>query len=507
MNDRRQLAGYAGYVAIVAGALALVLYAVRASLDPVVLIAAALAVVAVVAWVVLDWERVRQSLSGRQVKYGSSSVLLTLSFIGIICLGNVVSNRFYRRIDTTVGGRYSLSPQTVQVLASVTDTVEVYSFFDPEDTRKANFENLLEEYRHRQPLLTYTVVDIDAQPALARQLEVTTAGVIVFVHGDRTQKVYGVEEQDITGGILRVLRDTEPIVYWVTGHQERDPQSYDSGGYSTIGAALTDEGYTVTPLNLAAGEALPTDAAVIVVASPRDALTADEATRLTGYVQGGGRVLLLNDPGLPDVGAEVLALFGLQWDNDLVIDPEQSLMGTVGAPLVSAYPYTEITSQMQGLTTFYPYSRSLKAGGETLPEGMTVSPVVMSGPNSWGETDLAASTPTNDPNTDLAGPLNLCMSGEDTNTGARIVACGDSDFASDQVFQNFSGTGNGDLFLNSVNWLAEDENLISIRTQPTEDRTVMLTPQQGRAVQVVTIVLMPLAVAAVGVSVWWRRRA
>jgi hypothetical protein len=181
-------------------------------------------------------------------------------------------------------------------------------------------------------------------------------------------------------------------------------------------------------------------------------------------------------------------------------------MGNVSYPLVNRYGSSPITQDMQGLTTFFPVARSLEIA-QQLPQNVTVQALVQTGPNSWGEKDLTKSPPTYDPSTDIKGPLTLMVTIEDSTAKARIAAIGDSDFASDQTFQTFQGSGNGDLFLNTVSWLAAEEELITIRPKQPAQATVLMTPEQGRAVQLFTVVLMPLSVALAGAAVWWRRRS
>jgi len=502
----RQYASYASYLAAASLALALILFALQRRPGPLTVALAVLALLSGLVWLYLDWDRVLASLRGRQAKYGSSSVLLTLSFLGIVVLANVVSNRYYHRFDTTAGQRFSLSPQTLKVLADTKEPIEVYGFFAANDTRKSEFEDLFTEYLHRCRQLHYQSVDPDVQPALAKQLGASGTGVVIFVRGNQKQKIYTYQEQDITSAILRVDRNDQPKVYFVTGHQERDSQGTQPGDYSLIAKAMQDEGYQVAPLNLASGQAMPTDARVIILASPRQALTSDEEKRLTDYVNGGGRLLLLSDPGEPAPLPGLLAKYGVTWDDDVAIDPDASLMGNVSYPLVNRYGSSPITQDMQGLTTFFPVARSLEIA-QQLPQNVTVQALVQTGPNSWGEKDLTKSPPTYDPSTDIKGPLTLMVTIEDSTAKARIAAIGDSDFASDQTFQTFQGSGNGDLFLNTVSWLAAEEELITIRPKQPAQATVLMTPEQGRAVQLFTVVLMPLSVALAGAAVWWRRRS
>jgi len=85
----------------------------------------------------------------------------------------------------------------------------------------------------------------------------------------------------------------------------------------------------------------------------------------------------------------------------------------------------------------------------------------------------------------------------------RIVAIGDSDFASNAYL---GVEGNRDLFMNTVNWLAQQENLISIRPRDPADRRLTLTAAQFTMMFWLSIVLVPGLVMGTGVYTWWRRR-
>ena len=123
--------------------------------------------------------------------------------------------------------------------------------------------------------------------------------------------------------------------------------------------------------------------------------------------------------------------------------------------------------------------------------------------------------------TDKKGPVSLgvAVSGPATNAPApkdppkpgetpkqveaRIVAIGDADFASNAAL---GVQGNRDLFLNAVNWLAQQENLISIRAKDPEDRRITLTADQERRIFYLTVLIVPGLILLAGVQTWWRRR-
>ena len=138
---------------------------------------------------------------------------------------------------------------------------------------------------------------------------------------------------------------------------------------------------------------------------------------------------------------------------------------------------------------------------------------------SWGETarkeDGTFADAEYTPNEDAPPPVSLAVAVELSNqeessadepkeTKTRIVTVGDADFASNYFFDT---TGGGDLFLNAVNWLTLEEDLIAIRPVDPNERTLRF-PTRGEAafVQIASIFLIPLIIFLVGLVVWWRRR-
>ena len=77
------------------------------------------------------------------------------------------------------------------------------------------------------------------------------------------------------------------------------------------------------------------------------------------------------------------------------------------------------------------------------------------------------------------------------------------DFVSN-IFLDFSG--NRDLFLNTVNWVAGDESLISIRPKTYKQGKLTITKKQANVIFFFTVVMMPAVIFISGIAIWWRRR-
>jgi len=461
---------------------------------------------------------VRAAVTGRQARYGSNAVIMSVAFLGIIALLNFLGVRHAKRIDLTAEKKFSLSAQTTQVLANLKAPIHVTAFFQQTNNRRQDAEDLLKEYAARTDKFTYEFVDPDLKPALARQFQITSYGTLVFQRGDKKQNIFGLQEQDFTSAIIKVSRDQSPVVYFVTGHQERDPKSSAQGGYSQISGLLQKDNYTVKSLNLAVTNTVPSDAAVVVLAAPQLPLVNEELQRLTDYVDKGGNLLVMSDPKLPDPLGDLLTKYGVAFRNDAVIDPSSSFFGDVGSPLVSHYPFHQITKDMGGLTSFFPLARSLNLPADK-PADVLVTPLIQTSPDSWGETDFQNQKVRFDNGKDTKGPLTIAAviekggsnapatNGKTQAPKARLIVIGDSDFVSNGVLQSVRGAfGNTDLFLNAINWLSEEETLISIRPKPPAQHSLILTRPQSNFIFVVTTILIPTLVLILGGVIWWRRR-
>jgi ABC-type uncharacterized transport system involved in gliding motility auxiliary subunit len=356
-------------------------------------------------------------------------------------------------------------------------------------------------------LLQVEYVDPDQKPALARQLGISSSGVLVFQRGSKKQESYAIDEQDITSNILKVSQDVQKAVYFTVGHGERDPEGYDAANYSQIKAILERDNYLVKTLNLATvTDTLPSDVAVLVVAGPRGPFAPQEAQRLGDYLEKGGKVMVLADPTV-DLGLdEVLARWGIALRNDVVIDPVASFFGDVATPLVSRYRFHTITKDLGGLSTFFPLARSISATVSLT--NTTVTTLFETSAGAWGETDLENRQASLDEGKDTKGPLALGVAAERTEgQRGRLVVFGDADFPSNNGLSVRGTVGNADLFRNAINWLAEEESLIAIGPKAPEYRRIRpLTPGEQRLLFYSTVILLPLAVLIIGGAVWWSRR-
>lgn len=475
----------------------------------------ALGVVLLIAFLGTSSGAVKRSVTGRQARYGSNAAAMVVIFIVIVGLVNFVASRNPQRFDLTKTGTYTLSPQTIEVLQKLKDPVKVVGFFQGTDQRQTEANDLLKEYTYRSDKLKVEFVDPDVKPSVARQYGLQGAqdyGTIVFQQGDRKQKVTSAGEQEFTSALLKLTLNQQKKVYFLTGHGEPQIDGSDQGSFSDAKKALEDDGYVVSSLNLATASKVPTDTTVLAISDPEKSFLDNEKKAIADYLDTGGKALVLADPRNPAGIDDVVAKWGVTIGRGIVLDPASSLQGNPEVPVVARYGFSQITKGMTAMTLF-PLSTSVTRAQET-PKGLSVNSILQTTEESWLETD--PSVGRFDPGVDPKGPLDLGVTIEQTpdvttTTGvaqppspkARLVVIADVDFATNQFFP---ALGNKDLFVNSVNWLAEDEQLISIRPKLPEDNQVYLTGSQKNIVLYSSMIFLPALVIAAGAIVWWRRR-
>ena len=480
-------------------------------------------------YIISQWREIGQSFSGRQARFGTLAVASVLIVLAILAGINYLSTKHNRRWDLTGAKQFSLSDQTKKVLADLKEPVKVRVFARSDEFQK--FRDRLDQYTYQSKLLSTEYIDPEKKPGVAQQYGVTTLGTVVFDYKGRTEKATSDGEQELTNALIKVVLGRQPKVYFTLGHGEKDTTSADRSGYNGINGALASDNFVVGKIVLAQQTAVPADADVLIIAGPKTDFLAPEIDMLKAYLKRGGKMLVMLDPVIkadqpqPTGLQALLKDWGIEAGNDLVLDVSGAgrLIGTdESVPVAASYPSHPITENFQ-LLTAYPLARSMSPvqGGTN---GHTAQTLVETSTNSWAETNLKSLTggePAKLDEGDKKGPVSLAVAvaapaeaaplptdapkpGETPKPiESRVVAFGDSDFASNAAL---GVQGNRDLFLNSVNWLAQQENLISIRTKDPEDRRITLTADQERVIFYLTVLILPGLVLLLGVQTWWRRR-
>ncbi len=489
----------------------------------------------VLVYVASQWRDIADFYKGRGARYGTAAIVSILAFAGILAAINYLAARQNKRWDLTANQVYSLSDQTIKILQTLDAPVK-FTVFDRELTHDG-YRDRLDAYTYQSSQATAEYVDPEKNPLRARAAQIQSLGTVLIEYKDRTERVSNVNEQELTNALIKAITGETRSVYFTQGHGEKDPTSGEqAGGYSAIASALSTDNYGVEKLVLVQAQTVPDDATVVIIAGPQTDFLQPEIDALQAYLARGGKVLALIDPrdDVSKPGTPLLDAFLRDWGFDIgsniVVDASGigQLLGTdASVPVATNYPAHAITLNFQ-LMTAYPLARSVDAveGGVN---GRFPQSLVQTSAQSWAEADIAGLTSSgrvelNPEKGDIPGPISLAAAVSAPATDApapapdaeqaedeadkpkpesRVVVVGDSDFASNGVL---GVQGNRDFFMNAVNWLAQQENLIAIRPREPEDRRLTLTADQQSRIFLLSVLLLPGLVFAAGVYSWYGRR-
>jgi ABC-type uncharacterized transport system involved in gliding motility auxiliary subunit len=324
--------------------------------------------------------------------------------------------------------------------------------------------------------------------------------------GERIERPKQTDEQAMVNAILKVTRDKLKRVCFTKGHDERSISDTDNSGYALVDGQLKNENYETKEINLATSAQVPAECEVLVVAGPKKSLLAEESASIGKYLDGGGKVFLLLEPNTdPQIG-DVLNAWNIKLGNDIVLCGPQTGLNTV-MPVVLEYPEHPITKDLRRAQTVYPEARSVKTG-DSAAAGIQTTEILKTLEGTWGETqltELKGQEPKYEAGKDIEGPVSIGVAASKKvgDKESRLVVIGDSGFAANGSIR---WGANGSMFFNSVNWLAQDEDLISIRPKSTTSRSLIMTEAQQTTFWWLAVMFMPLGAVGAGAYIWWNRR-
>jgi len=456
--------------------------------------------------IVLGFEGILKFFSRRSSQLGTNTTILALAVLVILGLLNFVSYRHHKRFDLTSEKLYTLSDQTKKVVGGLTQDITIVRFAK---TPLDQLNGLMTEYKNLSPHIKFENVDPTEKPDVAKEYGATRMGDVIVAAGPRHQPLEpGVDgayaEQDITATIMKVTRNSVKMVCFVNGHGEKSLAESGAQGYSLVDQGLHKEGYNTNSINLVKENGVPDSCDIVVIAGPTQGYFAQEASLVGKYLDSGGKVLIEIDPETDPKLDDIFQAWNISVGKNVVVDASGvgRLFGTgPGTPLVVDYGDSPITKNLQGGMTFFELARTVSIADKAKSDPQAVE-LLKTSERSFTIPKLVREVKF-DPKT--AGPLSLGVAASRSagDKSARLVVIGNSAFPENQWL---GLQRNGDLFFNTIDWLAQDENLISIRPKPATARRITLTEGQMAALQWFELLFLPGFVILVGVSIWWKHR-
>lgn len=429
-------------------------------------------------------------------------------------------------LDTTGNGRYSLAPQSLQVLqalpddlAALPDSVDVdhlmvYAFYQRLDPVRDITEALLKSCSHATPAFRFQVVDPETDLDLVRRFDVKVDRTIVISAGERSASVLQPQESTLINAVYRLVSGKRTKIDFLMGHGEHRFDSGERSGYSVCGGIMGAQGYQLSPLFLGENPVVPPDCDVVLVAGPRTEPDPRELAALDDHLLRGGSILALFDPPTPSRWAEWMAgkRVGLTGGVMVSADRADEEYGVSARTIVVGDGYGDhvVSRPLRGVATVFPLIQPLAEIGR--PDSTIAGAVLLlSSDLTWAETDPAtmfSGKPTFDRGHDVPGPLPLAMALEISPDATRavkgrMVVVGNSEFISNA---NINLGANRDLLLNALAWLAQEKALIQLRGRDPLNQPVVLGREGRRLATWGSSLGWPFFVGSLAVVIMLRHR-
>ena len=451
-------------------------------------------------------------------------VVLLLTITGMLAW---LSEHYRLSWDWTAAGRNTLTEPSRTLVQRLDDPIEITAYVREDPLIRRSVLQLVERYQRYKSDIRLRFVNPDQVPDEVRARNISADGEMVISYRQREEHAKTATEEALTTALERLARaDTRWITY-VSGHGERDlvgTASYDLG---ELGEQLLRQGFKLHELTLAEAGEVPAQAAVLLVSPGLESLPAEEVGAVLRYVEQGGNLLWLAEPG-PKRGMEPVAdALGIAFEAGVVVDPTTRVLG-ISHPAfvpVSAYPTHPVTENLE-LMTVFPRAAGI---AWVQPQGWRTRGILSTGLRAWSETgDLEGELRFNG-DADVSGPLDIGIAMQRTlaandertadtsprvdgveprsrkpkTTEQRVIVIGDGDFLSNA----YLGSGaNLALALNIFNWLANDETLIDIPVRNAPDQDFELSHTSAVLIRIGTMFGLPALLLGTGYFIWRRRR-
>ena len=445
-------------------------------------------------------EATRKRRLQQMVHHGLFVVLLLL----LTALLAHLAREYRVEHDLTSSHRNTLSAAALDVLGRLDGPVSVTAYALARDARgdylHRRIEEFLRPYQRAKPDIALTLIDPREQPKAAAAAGVRGPVELVVEYKRRSERLVEFNEQAFTNVLTRLARGAERLVLWLDGHGERKLNGASNHDLGEFGRQLEHKGFRLNSLNLSLAQEVPRSTGLLVIASPQVDLLPAEVHKVRRHLESGGNLLWLIDPEPLRGLAPVAELLGLVLTPGVVVDPDAARLNASPTLAVAAvYGLHPITDGFNVITV-YPQARQINTIDS---EEWRIRPLVEVAPRGCVKTGKVEARC--DRKRDIPGPVTIASAFERAvgDRQQRVVVVGNGGFLSNTFIGN---GGNRELGLNIVNWLAGDDNLITVHRQGPADGSVDIDQTTLYLVAFSFLVALPLALVIAGAATWWRRR-
>ena len=541
MQSKNTFIAYIGLAIVFVG---LILWGIRMQLDAYPGVALGIGALLLLVYIAQNTSYLITKLTGRTAAEGANLTVSVVVFLAIACFVYLLLKQHNVKYDFTQAQKFTLASQTVQLVKNLKEDILLQYLANPNSPQpgeQARVKDLLALYTDHSDKISFEIVDPESQPEKVRGLNPDRYGPVYVRLGEQHEKVDPVNEENLTNALMKITKGASRLVYFTTGHGEPSIDDGDTkDGLLGMKTKLEDQGFEIKSIALYEQDEVPDDCAAIIIAGPQRPFLANEVEAVKRFLDKGGDALFLIDPetqsGLENMIRDNL---GVILGNDYVLENDALKRVFGSSPLdptmskIEAHPIMDAyRGRAQAIA--FPKARSITLSDEA-PEELEITELFKTSENSWAETNFtdlfneANPTAKLDDGADITGPITLAAAAskavdiedatEESESEAeqtvtdenvefkdeapemRVVVFGDSDF-----IQNDRYLSSSDLLINAVNWLVQQEDMISIRAKDDSGQPIVLDAQKANVIFYMTLIVFPLMVALFGLfMVIWKR--
>ena len=468
------------------------------------------------------------------VNYGAKKTVLSAGFTVIvacvIAAVNIAANYLpesVKSFDITDNHIYSITDTTKQVLDNLDQDITVY-LLNSEKSADITIKTMLTRYQAYSKKIKVEYKSQKDYPNFVSGYTQDTLAdnSIIVVCGERYTTInyddcfeseidYTTYQENRTGydgegqltsAISYVTSSDLPKVYVITGHQELDLSA-------NVLANIKKENVEVESINLMNYDAVPTDAASIIISGPVVDYSKEDTEKIKSYLSAGGHAVILtalSDEDMPNFKS-ILSDYGVTMADGSVFDSNQNNYYQYPfyiLPEIKSHPITADLYKGKRYILMPQAVGLVVEEDDKLPEGVTATALLTSSDTSYSKADVKNMSTYDKEEGDTDGPFDLGVYLEKSNddeTTTKIVAFGCEYLLDDEFDARVSGA-NVKLFTSAISNLVDHESSVSIPSKSYEYGTIMVNRSMVVFGGLVVTLLIPLAILVIGIVIWAKRR-
>lgn len=446
------------------------------------------------------------------------NITFIVLFVVAMILLAWLTQKYKFESDWTATQRNTLSNASIELLKKINDDISITAFARESDVsqQRTLIKDLISKYQKYTDKLELAFINPETDPTTTRKLGIRAEGEMIISLGGRTEHLVSIKEEDLTNVLQRLIRSGGHKIRFITGHGERIPAGKANHDYQLFTANLQTKGIQISSFNLAETHSIPGDTHTLVIASPRVNYLAGEVKLIQSFVQNGGNLLWLQEPGNLFNLEPLAKQLNIEFVKGVIVDPTTQMLGIPATSALAESYAPHIITENFKLGTVFPHSGGLKIHDRTNTTWQTI-PLIKTTETSWLEAGKLQGEVEYNSKIDTLGPINISLvleralkpadaqsdKNSKQNTKQRIIVIADGDFISNQYLGNL---GNKDMGLRIFNWLNNDDKLISIPATTAPDIQLKLDGTTWAAIGLFFLIGLPLIFIASGVIIWRKRK-